>query len=361
MILSPVMSKVKDLLTSIFPDDSMEHSLHRKKMKKKIFFILRIAVSAGLIGYFLFSLSRQQGGLGTAVEKILSAFSSASLAWLIPAAMLHIVGFSLISLRWKLMLKAQNIHSSFAHLFMLYLMAAFFNLLLPSTIGGDTVRAIESRRITRKTSVSVMVVIMERITGMVALVLIASMAFLIESAAHNHLARGLAIFLIALGAISLATTLAHPGIAPVLLRLVRKVMPGKIHKLVEGAYQSVSIYFSRPVEFFFAQAVSIVFQINMVIYYYFIARALHQNPDFVDFMIKVPIMIFLLMIIPAVNGLGVRTASFRGLMKFSAAFAISGEFIDLGMRVAYGIIGGIIFLIYRRPDSGQNPEKDIRV
>jgi uncharacterized membrane protein YbhN (UPF0104 family) len=119
MILSPVMSKVKELLTSIFPDDSMEHSLHRKKMKKKIFFILRIAVSAGLIGYFLFSLSRQQGGLGTAVEKILSAFSSASLAWLIPAAMLHIVGFSLISLRWKLMLKAQNIHSSFAHLFML--------------------------------------------------------------------------------------------------------------------------------------------------------------------------------------------------------------------------------------------------
>ena len=62
-------------------------------------------------------------------------------------------------------------------------------------------------------------------------------------------------------------------------------------------------------------------------------------------------MIVLLMTIPAINGLGIRTASFKGLMKFPPAFAISGELIDLGMRIGYGLLGGLIFLFYRRTDS----------
>lgn len=344
-------------LTSNIPDVSMKHPISRKaSMQKKILFILRITVSAGLIGYFLWTLSAQQGGLGIALERILAAFSGASLTWLIPAALLHLLGFSLISLRWKLMLKAQDIHSSFRHLFLLYIMASFFNTFLPSTIGGDTLRAIESRRITRKTSVSIMVVIMERLTGMIALVLIASTAFLIESVIQNRSGRGLLVLLIALVAITLAATLAHPVIAPSILRLLGKILPEKIHRLAQEAYGSVSIYFNHPVEFFSALAISILFQLNMVIYYFLIARALHQNPGLIDFMIKVPIMIFLLMIIPAVNGLGIRTASFKGLMKFPPAFALSGEFIDLGMRIGYGIIGGLIFLIYRRPDINRGSQ-----
>jgi hypothetical protein len=96
----------------------------------------------------------------------------------------------------------------------------------------------------------------------------------------------------------------------------------------------------------------------MVLYYYLIARSLGQDPDIIDFMIKVPIMIVLLMTVPAINGLGIRTASFKGLMKFPPEFALLGELIDLGMRVGYGLLGGLVFLIYRRPDS---TKKDSRI
>ena len=69
--------------------------------KKTILLFLRIVVSAILIGYFLLMLSTQPGGLIDAFKKIFEAFSSASLRYLIPASLLHLVGFALISLRWK--------------------------------------------------------------------------------------------------------------------------------------------------------------------------------------------------------------------------------------------------------------------
>ena len=65
-------------------------------------------------------------------------------------------------------------------------------------------------------------------------------------------------------------------------------------------------------------------------------------------MLNVPIMIFLLMTVPAINGLGIRTASFRGLMKFPKAYALALEFIDLAFRIGYGLLGGLLFLFYRR-------------
>jgi hypothetical protein len=97
-----------------------------------------------------------------------------------------------------------------------------------------------------------------------------------------------------------------------------------------------------------AQGVSIVFQLNIIVYYFFIARALHQDPDPVEFMVKMPIVIFLLMTIPAINGIGVRTAGFKGLMGFAPVYALAVESIDLGFRILYGLIGGIVFLFYRR-------------
>jgi hypothetical protein len=149
----------------------------------------------------------------------------------------------------------------------------------------------------------------------------------------------------------LAIILAHPKIAAKILALLKKILPRKIHRILEESYTAVSIYYRRPVELAAAILISIIFQLNMVLYYFLIALALNQNPDIVDFMVKVPIMIVLLMTVPAINGLGIRTASFKELMRFPPAFAISGELIDLGMRIGYGLLGGIVFLFHRRTDT----------
>jgi uncharacterized protein (TIRG00374 family) len=317
--------------------------------KKHLALLVRLAISAALIGFFVITLSRKHGGLGEALAQFVTAFTGASVQWLVPAGLLHIVGFSLVSLRWKILLRAQGVETAYGRLLSYYVMAAFFNTFLPSTIGGDTVRAVESKKLTGNTAASVMVVLIERLTGLMALVSISAAALAIKisgSAAQP----GTVWFFVAavLAGFFFIAALFHPKLAPLVLGLCKKIMPLKIYSIAEQAHAAVGVYYRRPASLFAALGVSVVFQLNMVLYYFLIARALHQDPDPLDFMLKVPVMIFLLMTVPAVNGLGVRTASFKGLMKFPAAYALALEFIDLGFRLAYGLLGGLFFLFYKR-------------
>jgi len=318
--------------------------------KKKWLFLLRLAISLTLIAYFTVSLSRQQGGLGPALQRVASAFGSASPAWLVPAFLLHLVGFTLISLRWKIMLRVQGIDSPFGRLFHFYLMAAFFNTFLPSTIGGDTVRAIESRHLTGRTSTSFLVVIVERLTGLAALVIISTVALVVLTLTSNQGTPAMwwIVTPLWIGA-AVLILLAHPGVAPRLSTALAARLPPRWRQPLIDGQATLARYYHRPALSLAALGISVVFQLNMVVYYFLIAGALGRSPDFLDLLLKIPILIFLLMTVPAVNGLGVRTAGFKGLMKWPAAFALSGEAIDLGMRLVYGLIGGILFLAHRRP------------
>jgi uncharacterized protein (TIRG00374 family) len=319
-------------------------------MKKKfLYLLLRLFISFGLIGYFLFTLSQKHGGLLEAFNKFSAAFSGAAITWLLPAASLHLIGFALVSLRWRILLHAQGADASYKQLFAYYFMAAFFNTFLPSTIGGDTIRAIESKKLTGTASTSVMVVIVERLTGLVALVLIAASGLIFKISQQTSSQGTVWFFLIAIiGVFIIIAICAHPKIAPAILTLLGKFIPEKIHRFLEQAYEAVATYYKKPGSLFAAIGVSIIFQFNMVIYYYLIAIALNNQPDMIDFMMKVPIMIFLLMVVPAINGLGVRTAGFKGLMNFPAANAMAIEVIDLVFRIGYGLLGGLFFLFYRK-------------
>ncbi len=317
--------------------------------KKTIFLVLRLLVSIGLIAYFVNTLAQKTGGLGEASRQFIKAFSEAPLLWLIPAGLLHIVGFSLMSLRWKILLRGQGVDATFTRLFSYYFMAAFFNLVFPSTIGGDAVRAVESNKLTGSTTTSVMVVIIERLTGLMALVLIAAAGLAITLLGSAKKEPRAWLFLgLALAGFFILVLLAHPKVAPHILKVTKKIFPAKIQSFFEKAYAAVEIYYKHPGTLLLAQAVSIVFQLNIVVYYFFIAKALHQDPDPVAFMTKIPIVIFLLMTVPAINGIGVRTAGFKSLMGFANVYALAVESIDLGFRIAYGLLGGVVFLFKKR-------------
>jgi uncharacterized protein (TIRG00374 family) len=320
---------------------------------KKVFTLLsRILVSVVLVGYFLYHLAQKEGGMAAALGEILIAFSDASLQWLIPVCLLHLVGYSLISLRWKILLAAQGVKAGWGRLFMFYFMAAFFNTVLPSTIGGDAVRVMETRSLAGSAAKSAMVVIVERLTGLLALMVIAAAALVIKAASHPGQAKATWLFLI-LGILGfmLLAVLASPRLAPRVLKLTARLFPVRLQGFLERAYEAVAVYYRHPQALLLSLAVSILFQLNMVVYYFLIAKALGQAPQPLDFMLNIPVVIFLLMTVPAINGLGVRTTGFKELLRFPAAFALAAEMIDLGVRIAYGLLGGLVFLLYRRPAS----------
>jgi glycosyltransferase 2 family protein len=347
----------------IKPSFENEYELKRARrsstMKKKtVLLLMRLLISFGLIGYFLIAFSQKHGGFGEALDKFGSAFSGASLDYLLPAFLLHLVGFSLASFRWKILLRAQGIRSRYGNLFSYYFMAAFFNTLLPSTIGGDALRAVESKRLTGNATTSVMVVLVERLTGLMALIIISVSALSVKLFWRSNQKETVWVFLLAaVVGMVLLIALVHPRIAIPILRLLKKMLPEKLYRLVENAHEAVSVYYRRPGALLASLGISIIFQLNMVLYYYLLASALHQKTDPLDFMVKVPIMVFLLMVVPTINGLGIRTAGFKELMKFPEAYAFAVEFIDLGFRILYGMLGGLMFLFYRRSRQAAENER----
>jgi|GEM_PF-1073419 len=323
------------------------------RISKLTSFLLRLSVSAGLVTYFLVSLSRKHGGIQTALATIVQHLQGTRISLIILAFSLIFIGLFLMSFRWLLLLKVYSREIRLRELFAYYLMAAFFNNFLPSTVGGDSLRVMKSQKLMGKTSKSVTVVILERLTGLVALAIIAFLAFLLKYRTRLLVPSGGNMIIFLLGALVfflVLITLSVPRVARFLLRRAEKPLPAKLHRFLAECYEAVFEYYRCPRYLAGAILVSLVHQFNMVIYYFFILRGIGVSIGFGDCMLKVPVVIFLLMVIPAVNGLGVRTASFSGLMGLASSKAMGVEAIDLGIRLLGGGIGGMIFLFRKDRD-----------
>ena len=90
---------------------------------------------------------------------ILNSIKSAEWNILVLAFLLHFLGFYLSSLRWKILLKTQGIEPKITFLVKSCLVAMFFNQFLPSTVGGDTVRAYDSYRLGKNKANAVSVIV----------------------------------------------------------------------------------------------------------------------------------------------------------------------------------------------------------
>ena len=79
----------------------------------------------------------------------------------------------LMALRWRLLLSAKGIDAPLAWLTRTYFVALFAGQFLPAAIGGDAVRAVELGRRTHDAPEAVASVLIDRLVGLVSLVVLA--------------------------------------------------------------------------------------------------------------------------------------------------------------------------------------------
>ena len=89
------------------------------------------------------------------------------------AAGVYVLVYILCFLRWVELLKAVQLRLPLTKLLPPYAGGLFFNIFLPSAIGGDIVRSIDLAASTRKTPEVVASVLLDRLSGFTALVLVA--------------------------------------------------------------------------------------------------------------------------------------------------------------------------------------------
>ncbi|HZP30169.1 MAG TPA: lysylphosphatidylglycerol synthase transmembrane domain-containing protein, partial [Acidimicrobiia bacterium] len=130
---------------------------------------LRMGVSAVLLAVLVVKISS---------EHIVPSHPTAgTLAFLVAGLLLMAGSFVLAAWRWQLVLAVFGAHVPLRTLFKHYLAGQFVGNVLPSTIGGDVLRITRSSKDVGARDVAFASVVLERLTGFVALPLLTVVGF----------------------------------------------------------------------------------------------------------------------------------------------------------------------------------------
>lgn len=312
-----------------------------KSVRKRLFTLLKIAISVTLI-YFLLR--------DTSVSEVLAAMQGANIPLLLLAFSLHLVGFTISAYRWRGLMRAQGMDASIPYLIQSYVVSMFFNNFLPSTIGGDAIRAYDSWRLGQKRADSVAVVFVDRFLGLLVLMLFALIAVLFPSAITDS-APGLYlwVFVGTAGIILISWMMFVPSqLLPSILN--RLPMPGKIREKLQSILRAFLAFQGKTGVLIRALIWSVLLQANVVLHYYLISEALGLGIPLISFFLIVPLATFVMMLPISINGIGVRESTFVfffGAFAVSSASAIAFSWIVYGMVVIQGLLGGIVYTLRR--------------
>lgn len=309
-------------------------------MKRILSFIGKAVVSVALIWYLL-SI--------TEFSAVFASLASATPFWLFLSFITLILGKIITSYRWQVLLKAQEIEIPLRFLIGSVFVGQFFNSFLPTTIGGDAMRAYDTATLSQDSTKSVVSVFADRLIGVFALALLAVVALGIGFASglevSFYVIPVLLVFFLCSFGILLIFNARLLGFLQQLLGIVRL---DKAAAKLDEAYQSFNTLRTEPRVLTIAMLASLVLQINVILFYYFIGVSLDLGVSFLYFAMIVPVALVVLLVPFSINGIGIREGIFVYLLTgigVPTQDAIALSWISFGLMLTQGIIGGIIFAL----------------
>ncbi len=224
------------------------------------------------------------------------------------ALALYLCGQLLSALRWKVLTGPLGLSLSYGRLVALYFLGMFFNFFFPTVIGGDAVKAYYLARHTQDVARSVASILMDRNTGLCALLLIAlaASAFGQVRVADRDLVLPLLglWFLYVLGNLLLFADSTYR----LLIRLSARAP--RLASLIARWHEAMRAYERSPGSIVKAVGLSILFYLLLIGLNMANALALGVVPDPMVFGVFIPIISVLSMLPITLYGLGVRESAF---------------------------------------------------
>jgi glycosyltransferase 2 family protein len=297
---------------------------------------LRLAVSGALIGWLLSRANLAAIGLE------LSAVGSANVALILG---LQLVNTALKSYKWQQLLAADGIHLSHGTAFASYMVSTFFSVFLPTAIGGDAVRAVDTARRSGRGVATATSVVADRVLGFAAIGLVglASIAAGAAAAIDPHLrAVGAMLYLFVLATAMLAFADVFGWAAPWFGRRLFRV---------QGAMRMISASIAAYRDsggLWRWVLVSVAAQVIVVLAVWVIARALAIAAPLPYFFAIVPLVSLVESVPVSIFGIGTRDVSYvylLGLVGVSEDKALSVSLLYVLLTLLYALLGGLVFAL----------------
>jgi hypothetical protein len=318
-------------------------------LKKTLLPLLQAAVTLLLLWWIFHDPSKR--------AQMVQAIGKADPLWLIPGFLCFGLVLVCGAFRWQLLMKVQGIRLGLFRVWQLVMIGMFYNLFLPGGTGGDLVKIFYAVREAPKSKSAVFLsVVVDRVTGMVALILVSTGVFLWfrETLIALPIMRAFLItvaiiFGAFLGLILLAVVIDRFHLAN---RLPAR-FPG--HGTILEIARAFSVY-ARDWRAVVA-AVLISLPLNLFIFGtgIFAAFAFPGNPGAAAMTSVIPVVNTISSLPLSLAGIGVREKLFAMMLHplygTPEDLAVLISITGFALGVLWGLLGGVVSIFYRPSDG----------
>jgi uncharacterized protein (TIRG00374 family) len=315
------------------------------RLKRRLLTVLRVTISLGLLLFLVRQVSPEQ-----AMAVLRASASNGPLLFV--AAALPGLGAIITALRWRVLLGGLNLHPAVRGLLEATLVGSFFNTFLPSTIGGDVMRAWWVREEVGSAAQSLTVVALDRLIGLLAFCVVGLLAALLVP---SILRDAPAIWIVA-GAALVGFGMLLVAIHPATPRLARPLFDAPVLRRVRDkakqAGQALGGLRRARSRFATSFAIGILLQLNVIAQFLILAAALEVGIDLWHLAVLVPVVNLITLLPVSINGFGVREGALAALgapFGLSVAGAVLLAYAWVVFALLWGLIGGLVYL-RGRPD-----------
>ena len=304
--------------------------------------LLRVALGVALVILLLYAVD---------FRSLLAAFSDISLGDLALLALIAAILIFVSVLKWRIFLARLGITASVVHLYRLYLVGYFVNLIMPSYVGGDLVRSLYvGAHVDRAHSVSA--TLLERYTGFVAMVLMALIALPLSQGVTYEI--GAAVVLTAVAA-AIGSAAVFTRRASWLARSLR--LPVKWVVMAERIESGLVWGASDPILMLRAFGLSFVFHVMTIVNTVAVSRAVGwEGAPWGELFVVVPLILLIGAVPVSPQGLGIQEGAFVFFLQAAGATSAQALAVALVLRAKsylLALLGGLLWLGVRhdRPQA----------
>ncbi len=266
---------------------------------------------------------------------------------------LYLLGQALSAFRWRLLLAPVRLQTSYLRLLGFYFIGMFFNLFLPTIVGGDAVKALLLARDTGQPARATMSVFMERNTGLSALLLLAlGAAFVAPAVTVGSMSLTTVVWILSAAYVAVNLVLLNRRAYHAIDLVIAATPLSHVRGRAATVYEALAPYKVRVPTLVVAIGLSLVFQALVVAVVFLNARALSLAVPLSAVAVFVPLISLAGMVPVSVNGLGVREALYIllfGKLGVPAELAVSLALLYLAVTFAASLPGGLVYALQPTP------------
>ena len=304
--------------------------------------LIKLGITIAVSAYVLW-----QAGLADSLRTL----AGADWRWVALAAVSSVAAMTINVKRWQVMLAGQGDGAPLVTLIRLYLIAMFFNNILPSRFAGDVVRAYgASINVTSKTR-SAAAVIMDRLVGAISVLLLGVIAIIVNPSViptqlTQLLVVGLVVGLLVVGLLLTRTPVHNLGNYVLTMFKRLPVIGKRLGKRVQAAAEAVRAYADKPGLIAWALLISMAANGLSLVNWYFCAVAVGADVRLAEAAVVVPVVLAVGLLPISINGLGtieLTVVVLLGLMGVDAEVALAVAILRRLVLLGQSLVGGVLY------------------